>query len=117
MKTNNKKVNKTIFTLKEWLVEGTRLFGKDKKKWKFKCVSCGNIQSIEDFEKLEIKEPETKMFFSCIGRWIKNSKGELGNKQSPCNYTLGGLFTIGDYIEVLDEKGNTHNVFPFARKE
>ena len=115
METKTKKVERIKYKVADWYNEGQRLFGKDRKKWQFKCTACGNVQSIEDFEKLEIDQPETKMFFSCIGRWIKESKGTLENTQSPCNYTLGGLFTIGNYIEVEDDKGKIHCVFPFAK--
>ena len=101
-------------SLEEWHEKGKRLFG-DYKKWKFKCCNCGNIQTIEDFENLNISnlDPETVVFFSCIGRWIEGSQGTLGNKKSPCNYTLGGLFDIGK-VKVIDEKDVEHSVFEFA---
>jgi hypothetical protein len=73
-----------IISLELWKEEATKLFGSDAKNWKFKCSNCGHVQSIQDFIDTGIKEPETKAFFSCIGRWT-DGKGELGNKKSPCN--------------------------------
>lgn len=101
-------------TSKEWNAEGERLFGPDKKKWKFKCVNCGHVQSIEDCQKLGVKDPQNYVYFSCIGRFIEGCKGELGNKKSPCNYTLGGLFNLAE-LEIIDEEGGKHSVFEFAQ--
>lgn len=95
---------------KDWLKKGENLFGKDKSKWKFVCCNCGNIQSIEDFKKAGIKNPDTKVHFSCIGRWI-NGKGELGNKIQPCNYTIGGLFNISKLTILKD--GEKISTFKF----
>lgn len=105
---------KTI-TRDEWFAEGERRFGKDKKKWKFKCPNCGNIQSYEDFLKVDIAKEEIAnvFYFSCIGRWMDDCKGEIGNKKSPCNYTNGGLFNFSK-LRVIDEDGNKISVFEFA---
>ena len=97
----------------DWINEAVRRFGDDPKKWKFKCVNCGNVQCIDDLEKLGVKNPENYVYFSCIGRFMKNSKGEIGNKKSPCNYTLGGLFNFTK-LYVVDDKGEKHSVFEFA---
>jgi len=101
-------------TQKNWLAVGEKFFGMDKKKWKFKCVICGNVQCMEDFIKLGMaaEEASTVVFFSCIGRWVK-SKGTLMNKKSPCDYTLGGLFKLGK-IEVIDIDESKGQVFEFA---
>lgn len=103
-------------SFKEWEAEGERKFGKDKKKWKFKCVNCGHIQSIQDFIDLKVEEPENYVYFTCIGRFMENCKGILGNKKSPCNYTLGGLFNLAK-LEVIDEEGKKHSAFEFANEE
>lgn len=104
-------------TANEWLREGKRLFGDDMKQWKFKCPSCGHIQTLQDFLDLGFSQDEAEgvFFYSCIGRWME-SEGILFNKKSPCNYTLGGLFTLAETI-VIDED-NEIPVFEFAvRKE
>ena len=106
----------------EWLAEGYKLFGKDERKWKFKCSNCGHIQTIDDFIELREKgiskiNPESA-YFSCIGRFdTRISKiGQIGDKISPCNYTLGGLLCFA-HTFVIDEKGNEHPVFEFASEE
>ncbi len=101
----------------EWIKEGESLFGKDKKNWKFKCPNCGNIQSYHDFkEKTSIKEEniEGVVYFSCIGRWIKDSEGTITNKSSPCNYTNGGLFDFSK-VRVIDKEGKEHSAFEFDK--
>ena len=91
-------------TYEDWLLKGQKLFGKDKSNWQFVCPNYGNIQSIKDFEKAGIKNPETKVFFSCIGRWT-GGKGGLEDKHTrPCNYTNGGLFDISSLKVIKDNK-------------
>lgn len=104
------------FTKDEWLSNAEKRFGKDKKKWKFRCPSCGHIQSIGDFEQYHDKGcgPNTA-FFSCIGRWDGHMKNSMGSGKSPCNYTLGGLFNLAK-VFVVDENGR-HPVFEFANVE
>ena len=91
------------FTLEEWKAEGTRLFGKDHRDWKFKCPQCGNIQSYRDFEGL-VEHPEDVFYYSCIGRWKKG----VG-----CDWTLGGLFKIHK-VEVTAEDGTVVPSFEFS---
>jgi len=108
-------------SLKEWLQEGERLFGPDKKQWKFKCPNCGHIQSIQDF--IELREKGicdidgNTAYFSCIGRFDtripENKIGTISDKKSPCNYTNGGLFCFAKTF-VIDEQGKKHAVFEFA---
>ena len=95
---------KTILTLDEWRAKAEPLFGKDIKNWKFKCCQCGQTQTLQEFIDAGIEEPETKFFFSCIGRWVKG-RG--------CDWTLGGLFQI-HVTEVTSEEGKNIPVFEFA---
>lgn len=88
----------------EWKEKAIELYGKDRNQWKFKCPSCGGIQTCQDFIDHKIEEPDTKFHFSCIGRWVKG-RG--------CDWTLGGLFRIHK-LEVIDPEGNKHSVFEFA---
>lgn len=111
----------------DWLAEGERLFGADKKQWKWKCSHCGHVQSISDFlelKKLGIikaeKDVGTLVYFSCIGRFDtripKEDVGTIFDKKlkSPCNYTLGGLFCFAKTF-VISESGEKIPVFEFAR--
>jgi hypothetical protein len=106
------KHNDKILEYEEWEKEGIELFGEDKTKWKFKCCNCGNVQSIEDFQKAKIEQPEKKVYFSCIGRWT-GGKGELGNKKSPCNYTIGGLINISTLT--INRNGDKISAFEFSK--
>ena len=99
----------------DWIQEVKKQFGKDKKKWKFKCANCGNIQSYHDFkEKSSINEGDIQdvVYFSCIGRWLPNCEGNITNKKSPCNYTNGGLF---NFAKIRLVKGKRKiSIFEFA---
>jgi hypothetical protein len=92
--------------LKDWRKEAVEKFGKNAKKWKFKCARCGNVQSMEDFKGL-VDDPNSVVHFSCIGRWKKG----VG-----CDWTLGGLFQIHT-LDVINEDGNSFPVFEFAEIE
>jgi len=96
----------------EWIAEGERRFGKDPSKWRFKCCQCGNVQTPQDFRAIGVN-PDEVVFYSCIGRWLPESKGEIGNKKKPCNYTLGGLFKFNT-LEVENVDGEIIPVFEFA---
>jgi hypothetical protein len=108
--------NKTKkLSYEEWENTGTQLYGSDKKEWKFKCPSCGFVQTFNDFLKFTTKEEAQGMIgFSCIGR-VMEEKGEfLGKKKkgSPCNYAGGGLFRINPVIIVSE--GKEQGYFDFA---
>lgn len=109
----NKQIEIRKMSMKEWTKEGENRFGTDKKKWKFKCVNCKNIQSIQDFINLGVKNPQDYVYFSCIGRFKENTKGTLSNKSKPCNYTLGGLFNFSK-LQVIGTDDKPHSVFEFA---
>ncbi|MCK5610533.1 hypothetical protein KAR91_52150 [Candidatus Pacearchaeota archaeon] len=81
------------------------------KKIKFKCPSCGNDQSIEDFKALNISDNtiEGVFYFSCIGRF----SGSKSMNEKPCNYTSGGLFVLNTLF-VIDETEKKIPVFDFA---
>ena len=102
---------------KEWSKRGEQLFGKDRLKWKFKCPNCGNIQSPKDFRKYKDQgaKPDN-VYVDCIGRFMKNCKGTIGNKISPCNYALYGLFRFVKTV-VISKDGKEHAVFEFAEGE
>lgn len=110
--------------LKDWLAMGERLFGPDKRLWKWKCSNCGHVQSIADFIELRNQkivpsdfDAGTVAYFSCIGRFDtripEKDVGTISDKKSPCNYTLGGLFVYANTF-VIDEAGQKHPVFDFA---
>jgi len=97
-------------TRDEWIALGRKLYGEDMRKWKFRCVQCGNVQSHESVTERnpEIRNTSNWIFFSCEGRKTEG----VG-----CDWTLGGLFKI-HRLEVFDDQKseNPHPVpcFEFA---
>lgn len=88
----------------DWVKELTSRFGKNPKKWAFECPSCKNVQTIQDFIDFGIEEPETKVFMSCIGRWVKGKA---------CDWTLGGLLQI--HKTTVIKEGQAVPVFETAK--
>ena len=80
----------------KFLEELTTKYTTDKNKWAFKCPSCGNVQTIQDF--IDIKENPTNVNFSCIGRYTEG-RG--------CNWTLGGLLKIHSLEIEMDDSRKT----------
>jgi hypothetical protein len=85
--------NQSIIFYDDWVAKGIELFGDNRKEWRFKCPVCGNIQSANDFIHFGIEEPESKIYFSCIGRWVKGTG---------CDYTLGGLLKANMHYVIKD---------------
>ena len=90
----------------DWANIGVKLFGKDKKSWKFVCPRCKTTQSFYDFEKytnLNYEQIHTQIAFSCIGR---------NTKEKGCDWTLGGLFKIHEK-EVINDNNEVRPMFLF----
>ncbi|MBW2962285.1 dolichyl-diphosphooligosaccharide--protein glycosyltransferase subunit 2 [Mesonia aestuariivivens] len=92
-----------LLKFKDWKKKAENLFGENIEDWKFQCPSCKGVQTLKDFKEAKIKDPETKFYFSCIGRWVEN-KG--------CKWTLGGLLQIHK-TEVINKDGESIPVFEF----
>lgn len=107
MSQENREPARRRRTHDEWLKEGENRFGADRREWKFKCPQCGGIQSAQDFIDAGVESPESKFYFSCIGRWV-DGRG--------CDWTLGGLFQIHE-AEVITNDGEICPVFEFAETE
>lgn len=92
------------------LAAAREAFGPDPKLWRFRCVSCGTVQSGADFEALGLSREawETRVFFACIGR-VKGAK-------RGCDWTLGGLLRI-HRLEVRMSDGTTTPSFELALPE
>ena len=104
---------KHVVGMEQWVAEGIQLFGEDKSKWKFICPNCGNIQTGEDFRKIHV-DPSGKVYFSCIGRFMTHGEvGDIGDKISPCNYTLGGLLVFTNTFITNDGDEEPTPVFEF----
>lgn len=97
-----------------WLEEGTKLFGPDGKKWRFVCPACRHSASWLDWRKAGA--PEAAVAFSCIGRWIKGSRGYLDvTKKGPCDYAGGGDHKINPVIVFNEDEDDETTVFEFDR--
>ena len=94
-----------ILMYEDWIKKLKERFGNDAKKWAFVCPSCKNTQTIQDFIDNKIEEPENKVYFSCIGRYV-TGKG--------CDWTLGGLLHIHEETVIKD--GTPIPVFKIASK-
>lgn len=102
----------TRMTVEEWKAEGTRRFSADQMKWRFKCPSCGNVVTPEDYKK--VGAPENVIAYSCVGRWMPKTTATIFEKgKGFCNYAGGGLFKLNP-ITVIDEEGRETQVFAFA---
>jgi len=91
-------------TLDEWNKKGEKLFGPDKKKWRFKCPCCGNVQMVKDFEPFaEMGAEPNDVTCNCIGRWT-HPDNTINSGKCPCNYTSGGLFCFNKTIILHEDK-------------
>lgn len=92
----------------EWISEAVRRFGRNPREWKFKCVRCGEIQTMNDLIEAGVPEGDVERYmgFSCIGRW---------DSERGCDWTLGGLLTMHT-LEVITEDG-PRPCFEFADEE
>lgn len=100
-KTQIKRQTKHYESVDQWRARGKELFGEDFTKWRFRCPVCGHVQTFQDFVDLGLTKEDAcgVFYFSCIGRWMEDTKGTLKNKKSPCDYTCGGLLRLGDFVK------------------
>lgn len=96
----------------DFIAEGTRLFGEDRKTWRFRCPICGHVASVKDWE--DLGAPKGAVAFACVGRWIEGSRKAFGDEGvGPCNYTGGGLFALNP-VRVVFPDGEETTFFDFA---
>lgn len=104
--TTVKKLERVQYTQEEWMAKGHELYGEDKKKWRFVCPMCGNIQSVESMKENNPSigdDTLQSINFNCEGRYTPN----VG-----CDWTLGGLLQIHT-VEILAD-GKAYFSFAFA---
>lgn len=96
-------------TLNLWQQEGRARYGNNVALWKFKCPSCGMVQSAMDYRayNIPIRAIDVRLAFSCLGRSIAELKLPVNvvefmeaNEGYGCNYSGGGLFRIAP-LEVV----------------
>jgi len=104
------------YSVEEWIEEGRRLYGPNTDLWRFRCPSCGHIQSVLDFKRYRGKGATPSCAYcNCIGRY-SGTKNEIFSTEQPCNYALYGLITLDHNIVVSDD-GTKQPVFKFADQQ
>ncbi len=95
-------------TFNEWIARGEELYGADRTQWEFRCVACGNVQSIQSVIKrnqsLSFDDIQDWIFFACECRYTKG----VG-----CDWSLCGLFRIHQ-LEVITPDGEELVAFEFT---
>lgn len=95
------------YTENQWRNEGTARFGPDTLTWKFKCPSCGRIQSAEDLREFKEKgATPNDAYQRCKGRFTGGRKGA-----DKCDWAAFGLFHGPDFVAINDKR---IPVFEFA---
>lgn len=79
-----------------------------------KCPMCGTVQSAADLiaagAGANFDDVEKYLGFSCVGRFTGAGAPRKEPDGQPCNWTLGGLFTLHK-LEVLTPDGERHPRF------
>lgn len=86
----------------------------------FRCPMCKTLQSGADLIRAgagaTFDEVERYLAFSCLGRFTGAPSPRKEPDGKPCNWTLGGLFTVHS-LEVVTPDGKHHPRFDLASKE
>lgn len=81
------------------------------------CPMCGTIQSGADLiaagAGADFDAVEKYLGFSCVGRFTGAESPRKKPDGKPCNWTLGGLFSLHK-LEVVTPEGNRHPRFELA---
>lgn len=81
------------------------------------CPMCGTIQSGADLiaagAGADFDAVEKYLGFSCVGRFTGAEGPRKKPDGKPCNWTLGGLFSLHK-LEVVTPDGNRHPRFELA---
>lgn len=98
---------RNVVTLEQWEAEGERLYGKNRLEWRFKCPTCGHVQTPQEFKAAGIDPHEA--YQNCA------SRHGLGGKET-CKWTVGGLLRRGGRY-VIDKRYCPRLIFEFANEE
>lgn len=86
----------------------------------FVCPRCRCIESARDYiaagAGATFDEVERYLGFSCVGRFIGATSPRKEPDGKPCDWTLGGLFSL-HRLEVLTPDGKRHPCFEPATPE
>jgi len=90
-------------TREEWVADGERRFGPDKKKWRFVCPVCKRVTSVQEW--LDAGAP-AEAAYSCVGRH---------RDDVDCDYAGGGFIKLNPVV--VDCEGFQTTLFDFADPE
>src|ERR1700733_2559156 len=76
-----------VMTMEQWHAEGERLFDPDEMQGQFVCPACGHVASPADWKAAGAKE--SHVAFSCVGRFLHDSRDAFAKGPGPCNYAGG----------------------------
>jgi len=86
----------------------------------FRCPACKTLQTARDLIAAgagkDFDEVEPYLAFSCVGRFTGAESPRREPDGKPCNWTLGGLFSIHTF-EVITPDGKSHPRFELASPE
>lgn len=97
-----------VLQREEWIQEGLRLFGPNKRDWAFRCPLCGQVQSVRDFLRHGL-DPQGKVFNTCLGGLLSPS---LLPPRRRCDLAFERLEGLALVFVIY--KGKNIPVFPFA---
>lgn len=86
----------------------------------FRCPMCKTLQSARDLIAAgagsTFDDVERYLGFSCVGRFTGAGSPRKEPDGAPCNWTLGGLFTL-HRLTVVTPDGKQHPRFEIASRE
>lgn len=86
----------------------------------FRCPMCKTLQTGRDLiaagAGATFDDVEKYLAFSCVGRFTGAGSPRKVPDGQPCNWTLGGLFSLHNF-EVVTPDGERHPRFELATKE
>lgn len=107
-------VQDRVLSEAEWVDEGSRRFGPDKRAWRFVCPACGHVACVQDW--IDAGATPLQAAFSCVGRYLKRrARDAFARGPGPCNYAGGGLFGLNP-VKVRTQSGKIERVFAFAEE-
>lgn len=94
--------------------------GVEPQHYAFVCPRCKTVQSATDLIAAgagpDFESVSKYLGFSCVGRFTGAGSARKEPDGKPCNWTLGGFFTIHE-LEVVDDEGKHHPHFLPATPE
>jgi hypothetical protein len=112
-----------IIPLKEYFKRAEQLYGKDRRKWKFKCTGCKRVQSAEDI-KAQMDRNEASRRHGVVDVFKTQISPESECYSQTCNWVAYGLFSSAILVVIDGDKPYNENtkencayVFPLADDE